>query len=404
LFDYETNNLVKSVGTAAGSAELIRLGDKCQFCGQTPPAAAEPLLLLNERNGSSHIGEFAIRPAAETLWLVIRDLPDKTGYRLTEGDVLRVGRLVYRVKQLSMDGKMPLALPSATVASEVEVYKPDGAQPLACRICLSDSQTPENPLISPCNCSGTMKFIHLECLQEWLKSRLNIKQSGSAMSYFWHTLDCELCKEDFPTTIQVSGTLRELVEVHKPDTPFIVLEENKRDSSRGLHVVSMAEGNCFRMGRGHDCDIRVADISVSRVHATIKLNHGEFYLEDKNSKFGTLVQIKQPLPLSIGVPISVQVTRTVITLKLKRPWRLLQCCSCFPRSRRVAHFPASNAHVSPYPEYQADEDACQPRDAIENTEQVREVTDMRDATINPRLHDSEEEKCEERRPLPSPNS
>ena len=404
LFDYETSSLVKSLCTASGPAELIRLGDKCQFCGETPPAAAEPLLLLSDRNSNSHVDEFAIRPAAETLWLVVKDLPDKKGCRLVEGEVLKIGRLVYRVKQLCRDGKTPLALPSASVAVEVEVYQPDGSQPLACRICLSDSQSLANPLISPCNCSGTMKFIHIECLQEWLKNRLHLKQTGYAMSYFWRTLDCELCKADFPTSIQVSGTLRELVEVHKPETPYIVLEESKRDSGGGLHVISMEEGNCFKMGRGHECDIRVTDISVSRVHATIKLSDGEFYLEDKNSKFGTLVQIKQPLQLSVGLPISVQVTRTVITLKVKRPWGLFQCCSCFPRSSRVAHFPPSTVPVSPYPEYLGEGDKCRPREALENTEQVREVTEVREIGPNLRLEVGEEEKCEDCEPAQSANS
>jgi len=46
----------------------------------------------------------------------------------------------------------------------------------------------------------------------------------------------------------------------------------------------------FRVGRGHDVDIRVTDISVSRFHARInKADDGNFYVEDNRSKFGTLV-------------------------------------------------------------------------------------------------------------------
>lgn len=37
----------------------------------------------------------------------------------------------------------------------------------ACRICLDDIETEENPFITPCKCSGSMKFIHLLCLREW---------------------------------------------------------------------------------------------------------------------------------------------------------------------------------------------------------------------------------------------
>lgn len=40
-----------------------------------------------------------------------------------------------------------------------------------CRICLSEDSEQDNPMISPCKCSGTMKFIHLECLKEWLNCK-----------------------------------------------------------------------------------------------------------------------------------------------------------------------------------------------------------------------------------------
>ena len=55
----------------------------------------------------------------------------------------------------------------------------------------------------------------------------------------------------------------------------------------------------IKVGRGHDADIRVTDISVSRFHA--KMNYieetGEYFLEDNNSKFGTLVLVRKPLKL-----------------------------------------------------------------------------------------------------------
>lgn len=40
-----------------------------------------------------------------------------------------------------------------------------------CRICLSEDSDKDNPMISPCKCAGTMKFIHLECLKEWLNCK-----------------------------------------------------------------------------------------------------------------------------------------------------------------------------------------------------------------------------------------
>lgn len=46
----------------------------------------------------------------------------------------------------------------------------------------------------------------------------------------------------------------------------------------------------IKLGRGHECEIRITDISVSRNHALIKNVNGFFYVFDNKSKFGTLVR------------------------------------------------------------------------------------------------------------------
>ena len=40
--------------------------------------------------------------------------------------------------------------------------------------------------------------------------------------------------------------------------------------------------------------MRIADISVSRIHSFVKICGKELILEDNNSKFGTFVKINQP--------------------------------------------------------------------------------------------------------------
>jgi E3 ubiquitin-protein ligase DOA10 len=67
----------------------------------------------------------------------------------------------------------------------------------SCRICLGEENTPQNSLISPCKCAGTMSSIHLECLREWLNSK-RTKKDGIVKTYCWKALECELCKERFP--------------------------------------------------------------------------------------------------------------------------------------------------------------------------------------------------------------
>ena len=46
----------------------------------------------------------------------------------------------------------------------------------------------------------------------------------------------------------------------------------------------------IKLGRGHECEVRITDISVSRNHALIRNNMDGFYIYDNKSKFGTLVK------------------------------------------------------------------------------------------------------------------
>jgi pSer/pThr/pTyr-binding forkhead associated (FHA) protein len=66
-----------------------------------------------------------------------------------------------------------------------------------------------------------------------------------------------------------------------------------------IHVVNFNVAEEVKVGRSNDSEIRISDISVSRFHALIKKSpKGYFYIEDKNSKFGTLALIRQPILLN----------------------------------------------------------------------------------------------------------
>ncbi len=67
------------------------------------------------------------------------------------------------------------------------------------------------------------------------------------------------------------------------------------------------------------CDIKISDISVSRHHALLKFVQNEFYIDDNNSKFGTLVEVNEPFQLAPDEPCCLQIGRTVIKLLVRRP-------------------------------------------------------------------------------------
>ncbi|SCN59487.1 FHA domain protein, putative [Plasmodium chabaudi adami] len=205
-----------------------------------------------------------------------------------------------------------------------------------CRICLCEYENEDNPLISPCKCKGSMKYIHLNCLRTWMKGRLNVRSDGeSTVSFFWKQLNCELCKFPYPTYISIQNKTLELYEIPKPELPYMIIEL-LNDKSKGFYIVSLSNAKSARMGRGHDSDIRVNDISVSRFHALIKFFNGNFYIEDCKSKFGTLIQIRRPVFFNIRRSkfIALQIGRTVMYIYMKRKnWMFLPVCLKLPRTK-----------------------------------------------------------------------
>lgn len=66
--------------------------------------------------------------------------------------------------------------------------------------------------------------------------------------------------------------------------------EGACEKTKSVMMIQNVPETGIKLGRGHDCEIRITDISVSRNHALIKFNGTGFYIFDNKSKFGTLVK------------------------------------------------------------------------------------------------------------------
>ena len=135
------------------------------------------------------------------------------------------------------------------------------------------------------------------------------KETVSTKTYYWKTLECELCKTSFPNYVKPPGEDTPDISLHvvKYDRPtyleneeaaYLVLESITNAAGKVIHVINMLKTEEAKIGRGHDVDVRITDISVSRLHAWIKKTaKGYFYLQDNKSKFGTLSLIRNPILL-----------------------------------------------------------------------------------------------------------
>ena len=207
-----------------------------------------------------------------------------------------------------------------------------------CRICYADNNTDENPLICPCICKGSMKYIHYMCLKSWLNSKIEEelsddsteKDNTECISYNKNCICCELCKTKYPDYI-IHNNIYYNILFYKPQyKEYIIFESMKvgRDKSKYYHVLNLDDKDFVNIGRANECELSLAELSVSRFHCMIHKDQGQLYLEDNTSKFGTLVLVQnRNMIVNDYRSLRLQVNKTFIKFKLELPFSFaLNCC------------------------------------------------------------------------------
>ena len=201
-----------------------------------------------------------------------------------------------------------------------------------CRICYGDDTSTENPLISPCICKGSMKYIHYKCLKNWLNSKIEseIEQNSDNETIIYNTkeLSCELCKAKFPDYIKIKDKLFN-ISFYKPKfQEFIVFESMKADKNKNkyIYIISLDNRSCINIGRSSECELSIPELSISRFHAIIHKNKGELFIEDNKSKFGTLILVQNNnIKMNDFLALKLQIKNTYIKIKMKLPF-VYSCC------------------------------------------------------------------------------
>ena len=228
-----------------------------------------------------------------------------------------------------------------------------------CRICyVEEIDGKNNPLIKPCKCSGSMKYIHYGCLLHWLKTKVLISNNGFFSIYSLQLIECELCKKKLPNYIRHKNKIYNLLDLEKKfddefkkpknkkendgdinifnqkknqnDYNYIIFDtvtHDKKDN-RYRYLVKFEKNNIMKIGRALEMQLILNDISVSRNHCQLKLEEdGSIFLEDNNSKFGTLVLIQaETLEILKGNILTVQVGTNFLNFELNKKKNLFGCC------------------------------------------------------------------------------
>ena len=200
-----------------------------------------------------------------------------------------------------------------------------------CRICYQEEDDENNPLIQPCLCSGSMKFIHLKCLKQWIYTRscILIENNEYCNIFLLKEVDCELCKNKLPDYVRHKNKLYKIIEFNTKFKNYLSFENLTLDKQKNkfIYVINLDKEQKIKMGRGHDSNILLSDISVSRVHCFLNIENDNVFLEDNNSKYGTLVLIQtNKINLAENIFLNLQIGRTFINCKVKKPFKLFGCC------------------------------------------------------------------------------
>ena len=295
--------------------------------------------------------------------------PKMNRYKLSPGEIIKIGRITMRIRDIKFKKKLneknsqdmntnnkkekgtkkmsrlettesklnnyeeDLKKKSAKKKTQKDIFSKLEKMKRVCRICYleEDENNPENPLVQPCTCTGSVKFIHLTCLRKWVSTRscVKIDTSSDCSIFLIKPVECELCKTKYPDFIKFENRLLPVIDFSQEFDNYLTLESLTldRQNNKFIYAISLDKERKIKIGRGHEAKVLLSDISVSRIHCIMIVENNQVFIEDNESKFGTLILVQTPnIKISENLPLYIQVGRTFFECKLVKPFKLFNCC------------------------------------------------------------------------------
>ncbi|KAF5910789.1 hypothetical protein HPG69_004879, partial [Diceros bicornis minor] len=156
-----------------------------------------------------------------------------------------------------------------------------------CRICQMAAASSSNLLIEPCKCTGSLQYVHQECMKKWLQAKIN---SGSSLEA---VTTCELCKEKLQLNLE-DFDIHELHRAHaneQAEYEFI---------SSGLYLVVLL----------HLCEQSFSDMMGNTNEPSTRVRSLLFWLHIYTS-------ILLPLTIILDHPVFFQQLQRMIPKKME---------------------------------------------------------------------------------------
>jgi hypothetical protein len=211
----------------------------------------------------------------------------------------------------------------------------EGDSPI-CYMCFDEEDTEDNPMITPCKCSGDTKYVHVECLRKWHTAE------ADNQICFLSSVDatCSVCKSSFKSDFKLRDGRQVKLFKSSLEPPYVsLLVATKHEMAQRLFntrfqlsfsTILKPDGrNATRpllLGRSSGSDMVLDYRTVSARHAAIRFKNGEFIFTDAGSSNGSYLYLRKPLELSPSQPVQFRLGRSMISMKVVNKWnrRLLR--------------------------------------------------------------------------------
>ena len=251
LYDYESTQTKNLNAVLADNVTIVRKKHDIKTVSSKEEITDEELLLNvkyekvdkyileNAVNFSMQPTEKNITDLSNKIWYVLRNedpnqnagnqiVNTNEDYYLRKNDIIKLGRVKYALNEIHIQDRMDVPesndiidpkgyninsvnLNSQPVFDFIFQAKTleetqggeDGNQEVLCKICYSDTNEKENPLVHLCQCTGGIRFAHYQCIKKWMETKLNIKENEkkTVKSYNIKSFNCEICKTPYPCKI-----------------------------------------------------------------------------------------------------------------------------------------------------------------------------------------------------------
>lgn len=224
-----------------------------------------------------------------------------------------------------------------------------------CRICFMPENESNSPLLTLCKCSGDSKFIHINCLSHWIRIKSDIFDSSNNIfkKITFNTLECEICKEKFPE-MACDVINEKSYEIYNPEYfitslndlyhNYAIFESFELINHRKIiYIISFDTQNSITIGRSQNCDMKIADVTISRIHSILlRTKDNKLMIKDDNSKFGTLILLQAKNILINEKILSIQIGKMLLNMHFEyykfNIFRnildcFIFCCYCIKRNK-----------------------------------------------------------------------